>query len=204
MLAGLTPGFLKTGSGVGIATMASSSATVSLGAIGWTFLQVGFVFFGGGFVLIPILHERLVTGLGWLTPAEFVDGVALSQLTPGPIAVLATFAGYRLAGVPGALLATLALFAPAVLLMLLFSRFYARLRQEVRVKDFLAGIVPAVVGLIGAAALLLMPGSVAIQRPATVVLAGFSLFVLVRWRWHPAFPLAMGAAVGMAAPQWFG
>jgi hypothetical protein len=64
-----------------------------------TFLKTGLVFFGGGFVLIPVLHHRLVTELGWLSPREFLDGVAISNLTPGPIAVLATFAGYHVAPV---------------------------------------------------------------------------------------------------------
>jgi chromate transporter len=68
-----------------------------------TFLKIGAVFFGGGFVLVPVLHHRLVTELGWLSPKEFLDGVAISNLTPGPIAVLATFAGYHVAGFAGAL-----------------------------------------------------------------------------------------------------
>ena len=68
-----------------------------------TFFKIGLVFFGGGFVLVPVLHNRLVTQLGWLKPQEFLDGVAISNLTPGPIAVLATFAGFHLAGTAGAL-----------------------------------------------------------------------------------------------------
>jgi hypothetical protein len=70
-----------------------------------TFFKIGLVFFGGGFVLIPVLHNRLVIQLGWLKPQEFLDGVAISNLTPGPIAVLATFAGFHLAGTIGALAA---------------------------------------------------------------------------------------------------
>src|ERR1035441_11123120 len=60
-------------------------------------------FFGGGFALVPVLHQTLVEKLGWLSPQEFIDGVAISNLTPGPISVLATFAGYRLRGIAGAL-----------------------------------------------------------------------------------------------------
>ncbi len=191
--------------GASTATIAAGSVSaVSLGAITWTFLQVGFVFFGGGFVLVPILHERLVTTLGWLRPEEFVDGVAMSQLTPGPIAVLATFAGFRLAGVPGAILATLALFTPAVLLMLIISRYYGRLRREKRVKYFLSGIVPAVVGLIVAAALILLPGSISVEHPATIAVGGIAFATLVLWNWHPAILLSLGAIVGMIAPSWFG
>jgi chromate transporter len=186
------------------AAVTGAVSAVSLAKITWTFLQVGFVFFGGGFVLVPILHERLVTTLGWLTPNEFVDGVAISQLTPGPIAVLATFAGYRLAGIGGALLATVALFTPAVLLMLLISRFYEKLRHQSRVKHFLAGIVPAVVGLIVAAALLLLPESISVEHPATVALGALAFASLVLWNWHPAVLLVLGAVAGMATPSWFG
>jgi chromate transporter len=168
-----------------------------------TFLKIGLVFFGGGFVLIPILHHRLVGDLGWLTRQEFMDGVAISQLTPGPIAVLATFAGYRVGGVLGAIAATAALFAPAIVLMLVISRYYQRLRNIVVVKDFLSGIVPAVVGLIIAAAIALAPGSLSLHRPATIILAILALLALWRWKWHPAIVLGIGAIVGAALPIWF-
>jgi len=159
-----------------------------------TFLKVGFVFFGGGFVLIPILHHRLVTELRWLSTREFLDGVAISNLTPGPIAVLATFAGYRVAGIGGALAATIALFAPAAVLMLVISHQYTRFRDDRRVMRFLSGVNPAVTGLIASAAVLLGQSALASWRG--FLLAGVSLILLVRFRWHPAFVLAIGAAAG--------
>ena len=97
----------------------------SLATIASTFLKVGCVFFGGGFVLVPILQQKLVSTLGWLTPTQFMDGVAISNLTPGPIAVLATFTGFHLYGISGALVATLCLFAPAFVLMTVLSHEYA-------------------------------------------------------------------------------
>ena len=159
-----------------------------------TFLKVGFVFFGGGFVLIPILHHRLVTELRWLSTREFLDGVAISNLTPGPIAVLATFAGYRVAGIGGALAATIALFAPAAVLMLVISHQYTRFRDDRRVVRFLSGVNPAVTGLIASAAVLLGQSALASWRG--FLLAGLSFILLVRFRWHPAFVLAIGAAAG--------
>lgn len=119
---------------------AADLAAVSLFTLAKVFIKVGLVFFGGGFVLIPVLHQQLVTDLGWLTPQEFIDGVAISQLTPGPMAVLATFTGYHVAGVFGALVATVALFLPATVLMWGISHFYQQLRHVQAVKDFLAGI----------------------------------------------------------------
>jgi len=159
------------------------------------FLKVGFIFFGGGFVLVPVLHQKLVVTLGWLTPREFIDGVAISNLTPGPIAVLATFAGYRLQGIPGALAATAALFLPAIVLMGVLTHFYSRLRDLRRVQDLLSGLVPVMVGLILGAALLLAPG--ALHGLPGVGLFALALLLLVRWRWHPAFVLALGASMGM-------
>lgn len=166
----------------------------SLLGLGWTFFKVGFVFFGGGFVLVPILHQTLVERLHWMDTRQFLDGVAISNLTPGPIAVLATFVGYRLQGVPGALVATLALFLPALALMSLLSHFYSRLKDLGRAQDLLAGLSPVVVGLILGAALLLAPG--AIHGFPGILLGLLALLLLVRFRWHPAFALTLGAAAG--------
>jgi chromate transporter len=159
-----------------------------------TFLKIGFVFFGGGFVLVPVLHHRLVTELAWLKPQEFLDALAISNLAPGPIALLATFAGYHHAGVIGAVIATVALFAPGVLLMLVISWQYRRLRNDRRVRRFLSGINPSVVGLILSAVPVLGHGAFA-SWPSYVLLA-VSFALLTGLRWHPAFVLAIGAAAG--------
>lgn len=185
----------------GAAAMLSGS--VGLVQLGWMFLKVGLVFFGGGFVLIPVLNHQLVQELGWLTTQQFMDGVAISQLTPGPIAVLATFAGFLKAGVPGALVATAALFAPAVILMLLISSFYDRLRGKRFAQDFLAGVEPAVIGLIVAAAVALGPSSISLARPVSMGLGLLALVLLVRFQWHPAFVLLIGAVAGILGPGLF-
>jgi chromate transporter len=167
-----------------------------LGLTAITFLRVGLVFFGGGFVLVPVLHHRLVTQLHWLNSREFLDGVAISNLTPGPISVLATFAGFRVAGVPGALVATAALMAPAIGLMWVMSGQYERYRDDDRVQRALAGVNPAVAGLILSAALVL--GRSAITSWRGWVFCGISLLLLQKYRWHPAFLLAIGAIAGYA------
>lgn len=157
---------------------------------------MGLVFFGGGFVLVPVLHQRLVTDLGWLNPRQFLDGVAISNLTPGPIAVLATFAGFHVAGVAGALVATVALLAPAMVLMWVISAQYERYRDDARVQAFLAGVNPAVTGLILSAAVLL--GGAAIGSWRGGILCGAAWLLLERFRWHPAIVLAIGALAGYA------
>ncbi len=188
----------KPFSASGLAILPSMGAAVaggaSLSGIAMSFIKIGCVFFGGGFVLVPILHQNLVSTLHWLTPQEFLDGVAISNLTPGPIAVLATFTGFHLHGVSGAVVATLGLFAPAFILMTLLSHEYARFKEGQRFQDFLSGVTPAVVGLIVSAAVLLAPG--ALRDPAGWGLMIFSLFLLIRLKWHPVWVLTIGSIIG--------
>ena len=179
-------------SGIALLPVAGSAAG-GISTIAWVFLKVGFVFFGGGFVLVPILQQKL-EALGWLTPREFIDGVAISNLTPGPIAVLATFTGFRLHGVTGALAATLALFTPAMILMTFMSHEYSRLKDARYFKDFMGGVTPAVVGMVVSAALLLAPGI--LHGIAGWGLLAIALLLLSRFQWHPAWILAIGAALG--------
>jgi len=172
------------------------AAGSSLGTLAATFLKVGLVFFGGGFVLVPVLHHRLVTDLHWLSAREFIDGVAISNLTPGPIAVLATFAGYHLAGIPGALVATVALLAPAVVLMLAITRQYERLRHDHRAQRLLSGLNPAITGLILSTAILLGGGVLTSWQRWLFGAACF--LILRRLRWPPVILLGIGASAGYA------
>ena len=153
------------------------------------------MFVGGGFVLIPILHDEIVTRLGWLTPREFLDGVAISNITPGPIAVLATFTGYKVHGVSGALIATIALFLPAVVLMSVLSHYYTRLKNEARIKDALSGLAVVVVALVMSAALRLAPA--ALHSASAIAVCAVSLLLIIRAGAHPALVLALGAAAGI-------
>lgn len=173
------------------------AAAASLYQLGAAFFKVGLVFFGGGFVLIPVLHRTVVENMHWLNSREFLDGIAISNLTPGPIAVLATFVGYRVSGIAGALIATLALFLPGVTLMSFLCHHYERMKRETKVQDFLAGVVPAVIGLIVAAGVLLSKG--ALPSWPSYALAAVSLLLLVAWRLHPAFVLALGAIAGASS-----
>jgi chromate transporter len=179
-----------------LSSQGGAGSSVFLADMVLTFLKVGMVFFGGGFVLIPILNHRLVEQLHWLTPQEFLDGVAISNLTPGPIAVLATFAGFHLHGVSGALLATVALFTPAIVLMALISVGYERLKESSRAQDFLSGVGPTVVGLVASAALILWRSAIPSWR--ALLLTAVALGLLVRFKWHPAFVLGLGAALAAA------
>ncbi len=177
------------------------SGTVSLAALGLTFIKVGFVFFGGGFVLIPVLNQLLIHNLHWLTQKEFIDGVAISQLTPGPIAVISTFAGFRVAGLPGAIIATIGLFLPSIVLMFVLSQYYQKVRHLQPVKHFLSGVNPAVVGMIIAAAVNLapaiLPGEQPIRIGINICLLAITLVLIGKLKWHPALSLGIGAATGI-------
>ena len=159
------------------------------------FLKIGVVFFGGGYVLIPLLHRVLVDQMHWLTLKEFLDGVALSQLTPGPLAMLATFAGYKMAGFPGAVVATACIFFPGTLLMLLISSRYERFRRIDAVNHFLDGILPAVVGLVFAAAFTL--GRTSLTSARDFLLLGVGFLVLQFTAIAPMAVILGAAAVGL-------
>ena len=118
-----------------------------------TFSGISLTLFGGGYVVIPALHELFVENLNWLTSAEFADGIAIGQITPGPIFVTATFIGYKVAGVLGAFLATMAIFTPPAVLTVLLSRFVKILNQSSVVKAAMKGVRAAVIGMIFASAI---------------------------------------------------
>jgi len=148
--------------------------------IAWTFLKIGVVFVGGGYVLIPLLHRIMVDQLHWLTLQEFLDGLALSQLTPGPLAILATFAGYKAGGIAGALVGTVFIFTPCTLLMIVIASRYEKIRNMELVKKTLDGILPAVIGLVAAAAFSLGKTSLFTLRDFAMLALGFCLLQFTR------------------------
>lgn len=124
----------------------------------WSYLKIGFFGFGGGYAMLSLIQSEVVTGHNWLTEQEFADIVAISQITPGPIAVnSATYVGYSVTGnVWGALIATFAVCLPALTVMLLVTRFYLKLNGNRYVSGAMRGMQPMIIGMIAAAALLLM------------------------------------------------
>lgn len=130
-----------------------------------SYLKIGFFGFGGGYAMLSLIQNEVVVQHGWLTGAEFADIVAISQMTPGPIAInSATYIGYTVGtqagglwlGILGSIVATFATCLPAMTLMILVARFIARLKGNVLVAGAMRGLRPVVIGMIGAAALLLI------------------------------------------------
>ncbi len=167
------------------------------------FLQTGAFIFGGGLVIIPLLEAAVVDDFGWMTRNQFIDGVALGELTPGPVVITAAFVGYKVAGALGALVATLAIFTPSFLFIMFASPFLVRLRQNPWVKSFLKGVMPAALGAIAAAAIPLAAAALlqaTLPRTLIAVTVGLAALVaLVRFR-RPTWQLVpAGAVVGLLA-----
>ena len=121
-------------------------------SLGFIFLRIGAVTFGGGLVMIPQIESEVVNSHHWLTHQEFADATALGQITPGPVLIMATFIGYRVAGTVGAIVATICVFLPAFLMTLAAGSSFRRFRTNRQMQACLRGVAPAVTGLLGAAA----------------------------------------------------
>lgn len=122
-----------------------------------SYLKIGFFGFGGGYAMLSLIHSEVVVENQWLTNYEFSDIVAVSQMTPGPIAInSATYIGYEVAGIWGSIVATIAVCLPALTIMILLTRFFLKLHDNIYVKGVIQGMRPVVIGMIMAAALLLI------------------------------------------------
>lgn len=123
----------------------------------YTYLKIGFFGFGGGYAMLSLIQNELVVQHGWLTNAEFTDIVAISQMTPGPIAInSATYVGYEVGGILGSLVATFAVSLPALTLMILLTKFYLKLKNNRFLKGAIRAMHPVIIGMILSASLLLM------------------------------------------------
>lgn len=119
-----------------------------LGQLNLLLMKLGALAFGGGFTLIPLIQEEVVARLGWLTTREFIDGIALGQITPGPIMITATFVGYRIAGVLGAALSTLAVFFPSFLVLVGALPHFDRIKRLQLVQVMIRGVLAGFIGLL--------------------------------------------------------
>ena len=117
----------------------------------WSFFKIGLFSFGGGYAMVPMMQGEIAAH-GWLPAREFADIVAISQMTPGPIAVnAATYIGYRVAGIWGSAAATLGVSLPSFILVILVTHFLQKFKESLTVSSVLAGIRPATLGLVSAA-----------------------------------------------------
>jgi chromate transporter len=179
-------GLTLTGSGAGLGTLALF------------FLQAGAFTFGSGLAVVPFLHQGLVSNHHWLSEQQFVDCVALGIISPGPVVIIGTVAGYVVYGLTGALVATVAVFLPAFLLVVMLGRPYRRHADHPRLKGFVSGATAAASGAIAGAAIVIAKGIV--NDAASVVIVAVSLLVLLQKRIRVPEPalIAVAATVGLA------
>jgi chromate transporter len=183
--------------GPGAAAVAGASASVNLVTLATVFLKAGALLYGSGYVLLAFLRGDLVDRLRWLTDAQLLDAVAIGQITPGPLFTTATFIGFVLAGIPGAVVATVAIFAPAFVFVALLGPIAERIRDRPLTASLLDGVNAAAIGLMAAVTLQL--GREAVRDPVTVGLVAGSALALAWGRVPSVVLVALGAAAGLAA-----
>jgi chromate transporter len=170
------------------------------------FFKIGLFAIGGGLATLPLLKEALLDS-AWMSHGEFIDMVAVSQATPGPIGInMATYAGFKMAGVTGGLIATAGIVAPSLIIIILIARFMQDYADNIIVKDALAGLRPAAAGMITAAGLYIFGNSVimfdlfpsggwfSIRTAALFAILG--TFYMAK-KGNPVFYLLAGAAAGI-------
>ena len=162
-----------------------------------SYLKIGFFGFGGGYAMISLIYNEVVVQNGWLTAAELADVAAISQMTPGPIAInCATYVGYSVTGnVWGSLLATIAVCLPSLTLMMLATKFYFRLRDNRQFKGAMSGMQPMMIGLILSSALMLFGEATFIDWKSWVIFAG--CFVASVKKANPILLIILSAVAGI-------
>jgi chromate transporter len=148
---GLTPSLVQIAlvlCGIGLAVWVLGRLHPDLGKMTQIFLKIGMVSFGGGYAMIPILQWDVVNSLHWLTLNQFLDGILLGFITPGPIIILSTFVGYKVYGLLGAAVATVAIFLPPILLIIFLTPYYQQVKETGWMRPAIQGILAALVGML--------------------------------------------------------
>ncbi len=179
----------------GLSIVAQVIAPFSLSTLFLTFLKIGAVLYGSGYVLLAFLRADFVVRLGWLTDKQLIDAIAIGQVTPGPVFTSATFVGYLLGGVPGALLATVGIFLPSFIFVAISNPLIPRLRQSKWAGSLLDGVNVASLGLMAVVTLQL--GQAALIDPLTIALALIAAVLLFRYKVNTTWLIAGGALVGV-------
>lgn len=159
-----------------------------------TFAGMSVMLFGGGFVFIPLIQEIVVDTYGWVTNKEFIDGIALGQITPGPILISATFIGYKAAGVLGACAATVGIFLPPATLMLVCTHFLEKLKASIKINAALRGIRCGVIGMIAAAAFVIMQSAEQNWISAAIFIS--ALAALIKFKVEVVWIIPIAGSIG--------
>lgn len=194
----------------------------------WTFFKIGAVSFGGGYAMIPLIQEEMET-FGWISAEEFANVLAVSQMTPGPIATnTATYVGVKIAGVLGSLSATVGVTLPSFFFLIVISRFFIQFKENKLVESVLKTIRPVTIGLVCSAVIFLaqtslvkseielpglsdtlkgnVSGLISSLQPdyAGIVIFVVILIAIARFKLHPIYAVMLSAILGLASYLIFG
>jgi chromate transporter len=174
------------------------AAAGSLGTLALFFAKASAHTFGSGLVVVPFLHQGLVTDHHWLTERQLTDAVALGLISPGPVVIMGTFAGYLVAGVAGAVVATVALFTPTYLFVVVPGRLFRRFERHPRLQGFVKGATAAAAGAIAGAAIVIGRQTIDGGLSAAIGIVALALLLQKRTKVpEPAF-VAAAAVAGLA------
>ena len=149
---------------------------------------------GGGYVMLPLLHDYFVTQFHWLTNQEFLDAVAMGQVTPGPLTIMNAFIGYKVLGFPGAVVATIGSYLPSIFVVTYVTKYYLKFKGSPVVDSVFKGIKPAVVGMLAAVAINL--GGTSMVNPATVSIAVGSFALMTFTKIDPTLVILGSGVAG--------
>ncbi len=170
-----------------------------------SFLQIGLFSFGGGYAAMPLIQGQVVTLHGWLTMSEFTDLITISQMTPGPIAVnSATFVGLKIAGIPGAIVATAGCILPSCIIVTILAKLYLKYRTMDLLQGVLQSLRPAVVAMIASAGILILKNafwgsgetiSLTGTEWSMVVIFGISVLLLRKTKLNPIWVMVLAGVL---------
>jgi chromate transporter len=183
-----------------VSSVAGAATAFSLTTLFLFFLKVGAVLFGSGYVLLAFIRTDLVDRLHWMTNSQLLDAVAVGQITPGPVFTTATFIGYMLGGVRGAIVATIGIFLPSFVFVSISGPLIPKLRRSPIAGAFLDGVNVSAWALMVAVTYYL--GRDAIVDVVTIVLAAASAVALLRYRVNSAWLVIAGGIIGIALGPW--
>jgi len=175
-------------------TLATAPVSFNLSTLFLTFLKIGAILYGSGYVLVAFLRADFVERLGWLSEQQLIDAIAIGQITPGPLFTSATFIGYLLGGVPAALVATLGIFLPSYIFVIISNPIIPKLRQSPWAGSLLDGVIVASLGLMAAVTFQLGLASL-IDLP-TLVIFVLSAILLIRYKVSTTWLIVGGALTG--------
>jgi chromate transporter len=200
----------KSGAGPAgdVKTSANAVAAVSMGAVPFftlntalalkllvTFGSMSLLLFGGGYVFIPMMQRVIVDANGWVTRKEFIDGIALGQIMPGPILISAAFFGYKVAGVLGAAAATAGMFGPPAIVMIVCTHFLDRIKKSETIKAALRGIRSGVIGMIAAAAVVV--AMTAQPNWVSLLIFAATLVAILRFKVEVVWIIPIAGVIGL-------